>query len=105
MASRLSGYASEVQRDINSAFGSSVTPCASRRNPLDLSVRSVLGNTSSQSAMGRDSTQFVTIDERQYLMEVNIGQRMKECRCSSFISGEEKLLKMYREQKDRLLNS
>ena len=34
-------------------------------------------------------------------MEVNIGPR--ECRSSSFISGEEKLLKMHREQKKRLL--
>ena len=53
-ASRLSGYASEVHRDVNSTFGS-VTPCASRGSPLDLSVR--WGNTRSQSPAGRDSTQ------------------------------------------------
>ena len=96
-ASRLAGYASEVHRDVNSTFGSSVTPCASSRNPLDLSVR--WGNTRSQSPAGQDSTQYATIDEGQYPMEVNIGPR--ECKNSSFISGEEKLL--HREQKERLL--
>ena len=84
---------------MSSTFGSSVTPCASRHNPLDLSERS--GNTRSQSPAGRDSTQFATIDERQYPMEGKIGPR--ECISSSFISGEEKLLKMHREQKERLL--
>ena len=86
-ASRLSGFASEVHGDVNSTFGSSVTPFASRRNPLDLSERS--GNTRSQSPAGRDSTQFATIDERRYPMEGNIGPM--ECISSSFISGEEKL--------------
>ena len=99
--SRLSGFASEVHRDVNITFGSSVTPCAGGRNPLDLSVR--WGNTRNQSPAGRDSTQFATTDEGQYRypMEVNIGPR--ECRSSSFISGEEKLLKIHREQKKRLL--
>ena len=40
-------------------------------------------------------------DEGQYPMEVNTGPR--ECRSTSFISGGEKSLKMYREQKVRLL--
>ena len=101
-ASHLSGYASEVHRFVNSStFGSSVTPCASRGrpNPLDLSMR--WGNTRSQSPAGQNSTQFATIDEGQYPMELNIGPR--ECRSSSFFSGEEKLLKIHREQKKRLL--
>ena len=93
-ASCLSGFAPEVHRDVNS-----VTPCAGVRNPLDLSVR--WGNTRNQSQAGPDSTQFATIDEGQYPMEVYIGPR--ECRSSSVISGEEKLLKMHREQKKRLL--
>ena len=60
-ASRLSGYAYGVSRDVDSPVVRSVTPCTGRCDPKDLSVR--WENTRSQLPSGQASTQFATVDK------------------------------------------